>query len=103
MANYKENTISLGYSDIASLVVVGYIPGKGADAHMLSLGGDGSYKGYVITDYELVPEHYKKAYECNHWLKIYDDEHLVYSVEADHIAIYRAGDYGILILVENRK
>ena len=30
-------------------------------------------------------------------------ESLVYNVEAEHIAIYRAGDYGILILVENRK
>lgn len=103
MANYKENTISLGYSDIASLVVVGYIEGKGAVPEMLSLGGDGTYKGYIVTKPEMVPEHYKKVLEYKSWIRIYDDTQMVYSVNADKISVYRAGDFGILILVENEK
>ena len=103
MRNYKETSIGLGYSDIASLVVVGYVAGKGAVAQMLSMGGDGSYKGYVVDDERAIPGYYKKVMDYSAWLRIYDDTGLVYSVEANHIAIYRAGDYGIVILTEDKR
>lgn len=41
-------------------------------------------------------KHYEKVGTFNFWLKIYDDEGLVYKSTAKYIEIYRAGSYHIL-------
>lgn len=100
MSNYKECTVSLGYSDIASLVMVGLQWEGEVTAKVLPLGFDGSYKAYVIDGTQVsIPDHYHYVTSFAKWLRIYDDEGLSFSINADLIKIYRAGEGGILISV----
>ena len=102
MGNYKDHRLTLGSSDIASLVLVG--PRKydeeeiGVQASMLEFGSDGDYRAWYVTDEALeIPSHYEKVAETFCWLKIYDDRELVGKIEADRIEVYRAGEMGCLV------
>lgn len=100
---YKEKSISLGGSDIAALIAVGMV--KSGDEQKLTseiirFGGDNNYNAWLVTDEDIeIPNHYSKMLEYHSWLKIYDDDGLVYkSAPMDkYFEIYQAGMYGLLI------
>ena len=96
MTNYKDNVKYLGYSDIASLTIR-----NGGKVEILNLGSDGDYSAKIVKDRELIPGHYNKKYEFKNWIWIYDDGGRKTEFEAENIEIYTAGDFGILILLEN--
>lgn len=102
MKSYKDfNTISIGGSDIACLVLVGCKVNEkgeslGAFTELLHFGEDGSYRAYYATEPCEVGEHYKKVASFNGWLKIYDDSDRTFSEYGD-FNIYRAGDFGCII------
>ena len=89
--NYKDKTIDLGYSDIASLILRS--PGEIGEVHT---GSDGNYKGYLVDETIEIPDYYKKVYEADTWLTIYDDETMVLEVRAKKINVYNAGKSLIL-------
>lgn len=95
MKTYKDNKYLIGVSDIASLTLRSPL-----GASTLNFMEDGTYYAWIVDDSSVtIPDHYKKVYECNHWLKIYDDTSLQIEFTAKHIEIYRAGDFGCLIRV----
>ena len=89
--NYKEKTIDLGYSDIATLILKS--PCNIGEVHT---GSDGSYKGYLVDETIEIPDYYKKVYEADTWLNVYDDESLVLQVRAEKINVYNAGNSCII-------
>lgn len=84
--NYKEKTIDLGRSDIATLILKS--PCNIGEVHT---GSDGSYKGYLVDETIEIPDYYKKVYEADTWLKVYDDEAMVFEARAKKINVYNAG------------
>lgn len=94
--SYKEfDRVFLGFSDIAGLVARGY-----DNLQVIRFGGDGSYHAYLCEDAEI-GDHYSKVFECETWLKIYDDREKTLEVYGKVIEIWRAGDYGMIINVKN--
>ena len=89
--NYKEKTIDLGYSDIATLILKS--PCNIGEVHT---GSDGSYKGYLVDETIEIPDYYKKVYEADTWLKVYDDEAMVFEARAEKINVYNAGNSCII-------
>lgn len=83
-------------SDIAALILVG-CDENGLKTSTLDFGEDGSYMAYVVDEDAEIGAHYKKVADFKHWLKIYDDDELIYRVNAQGINIYRAGDFGCII------
>lgn len=93
MKNYKDyEKVFIGGSNIASLTLRSPI-----DATVLNFGEDNNYLAYVVDAEAEIGEHYKKVYECENWLKIYDDDGLVKEFKADKIEVYRAGEMGCII------
>ena len=84
--NYKDKTIDLGYSDIATLILKS--PCNIGEVHT---GSDGDYKGYLVDETVEIPDYYKKVYEADTWLKVYDDEAMVFETRAKKINVYNAG------------
>lgn len=76
MKNYNEfKRINIGSSDIASLIV--RCPGSVSE---LCFGEDGCYFAYDIINEECkVPSYFKVKFEGETWIKIYDDDSLVYN------------------------
>lgn len=110
MNSYKEfDKISIGASDIASLIVV--MPRERGNlelASMLHFGGDGDYRAYYCRgDDVTIGEHYKLVATGHEWLKIYDDTGLSLDVRPSGeyravdiyrvVDIYRAGGMGCII------
>ena len=91
LKNYKEKTIYLGYSDIATLILKS--PCNIGEVHT---GSDGSYKGYLVDETIEIPDYYKKVYEADTWLKVYDDEAMVFEARAEKINVYNAGNSCII-------
>lgn len=91
LKNYKEKTIDLGYSDIATLILKS--PCNIGEVHT---GSDGSYKGYLVDETIEIPDYYKKVYEADTWLKVYDDEAMVFEARAEKINVYNAGNSCII-------
>lgn len=92
--NYKDKTIDLGGSDIATLILKS--PCNIGEVHT---GTDGDYRGYLVDETVEIPDYYKKVYEADTWLKIYDDETMVLQVRAKKINVYNAGKSLILQFV----
>lgn len=93
--------VNLGGSDIAALIVVGCGKEK-LNVAAIDYGGDGSYSAYLCGKETKIPDYYTKVFECDHWLKIYDDNSLVFNSDRNgrifhHFVIYRAADYGTII------
>lgn len=92
MKTYKENKIYIGSSDIASLVV-----STPDDVRYLHFGEDGEYYAWYVDDPEVeIPDHYRLMVVAESWLKIYDDNELVFN-ERGIFEVYRAGEMGCLI------
>ena len=104
--DYKQKKISLGSSDIATLIAVGIARDfctTGVCAKPISMGSDGKYSAYIVTDATLVPDYYHEVFSCEKWLRVYDDDALVFDKNADSFRIYRSGDFGVIILVEGER
>ena len=100
MRSYKDYpTIPLGGSDIAQLMCRSW-----DNTTIVKMGRDGEYSAHYINEQCDIPAHYTKVAEWDTpypgtptWIWIYDDEGRTASIHAEHIAIYRAGEMGILI------
>lgn len=95
---------SLGFSDIAALVLVG-CGNNNLKSEVLHFGGDDSYSAYVVDSRAKIGGHYQLKARFTTWLKVYDDEGLqldLYGGVGTEFLIYRAGGYGCLIQVLGR-
>lgn len=116
--NYRNLPIySLGFSDVGHLVMRGYrLLEQGEVLERLDFGGDGEYFArigsvdnpclppydgcFCTTVYDKAPKHYELVAEFNLELDIFDDQMRTVSIKGTNIYVYRAGDYGCLILVD---
>lgn len=104
MQTYKDNTISIGYSEIA-MYTVQYYWRENNDVvnHIVHTGFDGLYQMHIIDgDSIAIPEYYTHLFDCE-WFKIFDDDEATFKSEryarkfnaehknVDHISIYLAG------------
>lgn len=97
MKTYKDfEKISIGSSDIASLILAGFQEDKGTVAQTLNFGEDGLYEAYYVTEPCIIGDHYKKVASFTSWLRIYDDTDIVFNKHGD-FNIYRAGEFGCII------
>lgn len=103
MKTYKDfDKQYIGSSDIASLILAGYVDGKGLDLKKLPFGQDESYDAYIVEGADVeIGSHYRKIAEFNSWMKIYDDERLVRTFHADKVVVYRAMEMGCIIQLVN--
>ena len=106
MKSYKDfEKITIGSSDIASLILVG-VTENGVDSKILNFGQDDDYSAYIVAGYEdevKIGNHYELRATFETWMKIYDDDGLVRTFECDKICVYRAGEMGCIIhLVPNK-
>lgn len=93
MKNYKDfSKVYIGFSDGASLILASY-----QKLQYLYFGEDNDYKAYFVDEVIEIPYHYKKEFECDNWVRIYDDVELATEICGEHIEIYRAGEMGCLI------
>ena len=101
--SYKDVCVSLGGSDIATLIMVGMTmenrPATVSHLEMkeLNFGEDGEYSAWLVDGDTAVPEHYTLTAEFKNWLKIYDDEGYCTYFTAPFIRVYQAGQFGCLI------
>lgn len=104
MAYYKDSVTSIGSSDIATLIFVGYdMTEYKVKAEAIRYGGDGSYKAYLVNDKALIPSHYRKVAEFRTFLNVYDDSGIAFKASYHpRFEVYRAGDYGTIIYEEER-
>lgn len=95
--------IGFGMSDIASLVLV-YFDNVDFEvqSRILPMGSDGAYRGRVVYNDVEIPSHYTKQFSINaSWIKIYDDDSLVWIVKGDAIyEFYTAGKRTLLIKIK---
>ena len=106
MKNYKDYPlIGFGMSDIASLVLV-YFDNVDYEVQssILHMGSDGSYRGRVVYNDVEIPSHYAKQFSINaSWVKIYDDDSLVWTGKGDVIyEFYTAGERTLLIKIKKK-
>lgn len=100
--HHEYNKISIGSSDVAALILVGFSSKeKGLKSSILKFGEDNSYRAYIVDGECEIPTHYILEAEFNSWMKIYDDEGLTYDTNADIIRVYRAGGMGVIIQLIN--
>lgn len=102
MRSYKQyEKKHIGSSDSARLLLR---PCSGDPAE-LRFVVDGSYMAYIVDEEAEIGSHYTMVREFSncHWLSIYDDAEKVITFNADHVRIYRSGDFGCIIqLIGNR-
>ena len=106
MKSYRDYPlIGFGMSDIASLVLV-YFDNVDFEvqSRILPMGSDRAYKGRIVYNDVEIPSHYTKQFSINaSWVKIYDEDSLVWTGKGDAIyEFYTAGERTLLINI-NRK
>ena len=107
MKSYRDYPlIGFGMSDIASLVLV-YFDNVDYEvqSRILPMGSDGSYRGRVVYNDVEIPAHYTKQFSINaSWVKIYDDDSLVWMIgKGDAIyEFYTAGERTLLINIKKK-
>ena len=106
MKSYKDYQLEyFGGSDIASLVLV-YFDNVDYEVQskILPMGSDGSYRGRVVYNDVEIPAHYTKQFSINaSWVKIYDDDSLVWTGKEDAIyEFYTAGERTLLINIKRK-
>ena len=104
MKNYRDYPlIGFGMSDIASLVLV-YFDNVDYEVQskILPMGSDRSYRGRVVYNDVEIPSHYTKQFSINaSWVKIYDEDSLVWMGKGDAIYVfYTAGERTLLIKIK---
>lgn len=91
---------SFGYSEIATLSVIFFNNEKNdLDCCFLHPGSDGAYRGRVVYDDVVIPDHYRKVNTIHAgWISVYDDEGLVFHATRNALyEFYLAGEYTLLI------
>lgn len=105
--NYKDfKKIYIGESDRAELTLRFFNNEKRAiDYQGLHFGGDNAYNAYLINDENVeIPEHYNLVFESRTpWLDIIDDTNIITFDNIENLKIYRAGDYGCIIILKHLK
>ena len=104
MKSYKDYPlIGFGMSDIAYLVLV-YFDNVDFEvqSRIMPMGSDGAYRGRVVYNDVEIPAHYTKQFSINaSWVKIYDDDSLVWIGKGDTIyEFYTAGERTLLIKIK---
>ena len=102
--NYKDYQLrDFGYSDVGALVIVCFDNVEyEMQSSFLNMGSDGSYRGRVVYNDVDIPSHYTKQITINaSWVKIYDDDSLVWIGKGDAIyEFYTAGERTLLIKIK---
>ena len=104
MKSYKDYLLLyLGRSDMASLVLV-YFDNVDFEvqSRILTMGSDGKYRGRVVYNDVEIPSHYTKQFSINaSWIKIYDDDSLVWIGKEDAIyEFYTVAERTLLIKIK---
>ncbi len=103
--DYKRFKHQLGSSDISTLIAVGPQE-KELGVKAIDFVEDNFYVGYLINNTQefgkkiKIPEGYKKVFSSKYWLKLYDDEKLVFNKYCEsnqEINIYTERLYDIII------
>ena len=84
--------IYIGSNDIASLTLRSPM-----EAKVLNFGIDADYNAYIVDENAKIGSHYHLEYECETWLKVYDDDNCMKTFYGDIIKVYRAGEMGCII------
>ena len=71
-------------------------------SRILPMGSDGAYRVRVVYNDVEIPSHYTKQFSINaSWVKIFDDDSLVWIGRKDAIyEFYTAGDRTLLIKIK---
>lgn len=106
--NYKDyKKIYIGESERAELTLRFFNSEKKAiDCQGLHFGCDGAFEAYIIMDADAaIPGYYQLVFESTSpWLDIIDDIGLsCYFSNLENIKIYRAGNYGCIIVLKHLK
>ena len=104
---YKDfNKIYIGESDRAELTLRFYdFEKKATGFQTLHFGGDDMYRAYFVQDEEVdIPDYYQLVFESKTpWLDIIDDRGILTFNCLENIKIYRAGDFGCIIVLSHLK
>lgn len=99
MKNYKDfNKQYIGFSDIASLVLVGFGEND-VETQLLHFGRDGAYDAYVVDGETEIGAHYELVASFSSWTRVYDDSSLCLNLSGEKINFFRAGEMGCIIQV----
>lgn len=90
----------IGESDYCTLILAGCGKG-GIVSTTLHFGEDGYYGAYIVDETAEIPDHYEQEAEFSHWMKVYDDQMMVHEYVGGKITVYRAGELGCIIKIEN--
>lgn len=101
----------VGFSDIATLSLIGCklaeertsVYGEGLKCKFIAFGEDGDYDCYIISDHIEVPLHYAKVETFASWVRIVDDQEVMYTLDSNYIDVYRAGERGFLIQLRSNQ
>lgn len=97
--NFQKEYI--GGSDYCTLIMVGPSQRKFL-VQPLKFGEDGTYMAYIVNEEAEIGSYYTRVATFKHWLKIYDDDSLVKSFNANKIVVYRSGKFGCIIQLFTR-
>ena len=92
-------TIRLGCTDIGAILFAGIDDDNNLCSTYISVGGDGEFTGLLTTNKAEIPPTYDHMFTSYYWLKIYDDNSLIFSKYATTIEVYQNVDLSIIILV----
>lgn len=92
-------TIRLGCTDIGAILFAGIDDDNNLCSTYISVGGDGEFTGLLTTSKAEIPPTYDHMFTSYYWLKIYDDNSLIFSKYATTIEVYQNVDLSIIILV----
>ena len=92
-------TIRLGCTDIGAILFAGLDDNNHLCGTYISVGGDGEFTGLLTTNKAEIPPTYDYMFTSRYWLKIYDDDSLVFSKYATTIEVYQNANLNIIILV----
>lgn len=90
-------TVRLGCTDIGAILFAGIDDNNNLCTY-ISVGGDGEFTGLLTTNKAEIPPTYDYMFTSYYWLKIYDDNSLIFSKYAT-IEVYQNVDLSIIILV----
>lgn len=92
-------TIRLGYTDIGAILFAGIGDDNNLCSTYIIVGGDGEFTGLLTTNKAEIPPTYDYMFTSYYWLKIYDDDSLVFSKYATTIEVYQNANLNIIILI----
>ena len=92
-------TIRLGCTDIGAILFAGIDDDNNLCSTYVSVGSDGEFTGLLTTNKAEIPPNYDYILTSWYWLKIYDDDSLVFSQYATTIEVYQNANLNIIILI----